>query len=308
MTQQIQLLGSYWTLAVGADPLGDQRCLHDFRVRVEIAAKAGFTAMGFWHADLAETRKHYSFQEMKRILDANGITQIEVEWLLDWFCTDQRRVASDQSRQLLLDAAEELGARHIKIGDLGNDCADVAKLSEEFGLLCRQAAERGTQVMFEMLPAQFSRAPSLDQVLAICRGSGAKNGGIMLDNLHLQRTGTQPEDIVRKIGRDIPLGVEINDGMLAMPVKFEDSVVNKRLLPGDGEFDITAFLQAVWTQGYDGPIGVEVLNEYIRKWPLETAATEAFVKTRQVVTSAREQWEAAQASRNSPKIPHEGIT
>ena len=67
--------------------------------------------------------------------------------------------------------------------------------------------------------------------------------------------------------------------MLATPLRFEDSVINKRLLPGDGEFDIPAFLHAVWTWGYDGPIGVEVLNEYIRKWPLETAATEAFAKT-----------------------------
>ena len=297
MTQPVQLLGSYWTLAVGADPLGEQRCFHDFRVRVETAAKAGFTAMGFWHADISETRKKYSFREMKQILDDNGITQIEVEWLLDWFCTGERRAVSDKTRALLLDAAAALGARHIKIGDLGNDCADVPLMTEEFGLLCRQAAERGTNVLFEMLPAVFSRVPSLDQVLAICRGSGARNGGIMLDNLHLQRTATPPEDIVRKIGREIPLGVEINDGTLALPVNLPDSVVNKRLLPGDGEFDIAAFLHAVWTQGYDGPVGVEVLNEYIRKWPLETAATEAFAKTTQVVTGAREKWETAEAAR-----------
>ena len=296
MTQPVQLLGSYWTLAVGADPLGEQRCFHDFRLRVETAAKAGFTAMGFWHADIIEVRKKYSFREMKQILDDNGITQVEVEWLLDWFCTGERRAVSDKTRALLLDAAAALGARHIKIGDLGNDCAEVPLMAEEFGLLCRQAAERGTNVLFEMLPAVFSRAPSLDQVLAICRGSGAKNGGIMLDNLHLQRTATPPEDIVRKIGRDIPLGVEINDGTLAMPVNLPDSVVNKRLLPGDGEFDIAAFLHAVWTQGYDGPVGVEVLNEYIRKWPLETAATEAFAKTTRVVTAAREQWEAGRAA------------
>ena len=296
MTNSVQLLGSYWTLAVGADPLGEQRCFHDFRLRVETAAKAGFTAMGFWHADISEIRKKYSFREMKQILDDNGITQIEVEWLLDWFCTGERRAVSDKTRALLLDAAAALGARHIKIGDLGNDCADVPLLAEEFGLLCRQAAERGTNVLFEMLPGVFSRAPSLDQVLAICRGSGAKNGGIMLDNLHLQRTATLPEDIVRKIGRDIPLGVEINDGMLAMPVNLPDSVVNKRLLPGDGEFDIAAFLHAVWKQGYEGPVGVEVLNEYLRKWPLETAATEAFAKTTRVVTAAREKWEAAQAA------------
>ncbi len=87
-------------------------------------------------------------------------------------------------------------------------------------------------------PRRSRGRPTLDRVLAICSGSGAKNGGIMLDNLHLQRTGTPPQDIVRKIPRGLPLGVEINDGMLATPVNFLDSVVNKRLLPGDGEFDI----------------------------------------------------------------------
>jgi sugar phosphate isomerase/epimerase len=154
--------------------------------------------------------------------------------------------------------------------------------------LCRQAAERGTNILFEMLPAQFSRLPSLDQVLELTRGSGAANGGTMLDNLHLQRIGIQPDEIVRKLNQRDLVGVEINDGTLASPLRFQDSVVNKRLLPGDGEFDITAFLQALWTIGYDGPIGVEVLNEYIRKWDLNTAATEAFAKTQRVVSAARQ--------------------
>jgi sugar phosphate isomerase/epimerase len=288
MPKPIQIIGSFWTLAVGADPLGDQRCLHDLRTRVEVAAKAGFTGMGFWHADILEIRKKYSFQDMKHILDANGIVNIEVEWLLDWFCTDARKGASDEIRALLLDAAEVLRARHIKIADLGNDCADVPQMTDAFAPLCRQAAERGTNVLFEMLPAQFSRAPSLDQVLNITRGAGARNGGIMLDNLHLLRIGIDSGEIVRKLEASDLIGVEINDGTLAMPLKFEDSVVNKRLLPGDGEFDIAAFLQAIWSVGYDGPIGVEVLNEYIRKWDLKTAATEAFAKTQRVLDSARQ--------------------
>jgi sugar phosphate isomerase/epimerase len=290
MMKPIEILGSYWTLGVGADPLGDQRCPHDFRARVEIAAGCGFKGMGFWHADIVEIRRSYSFQQMRQLLDDNGIVRVEVEWLLDWFCSGARRAASDQTRALLLDAAEALGASHIKIGDLGNDCADIPQMTEEFALLCGQAAERGVLVLFEMLPRAFSRAPSLDDVLAICQGAGARNGGIMLDNLHLQRTATTAEDIIRKIGRWIPLGVEINDGYLATPARFEDSVVNKRLLPGDGEFDIAAFLQAVWSIGYEGPIGVEVLNEYIRKWSLETAATESFAKTQRVVTAARQQF------------------
>jgi len=289
----VQILGSYWTLAVGAGPEQNEYCPHDFRVRVETAAKAGFTAMGFWHSDLAEVRRKYSFKEMRQILDANGIRTIEVEWLLDWFATGERRANSDATRKLLLDAAEALTAHHIKIGDLGNDCAEIPKMTEEFALLCRQAAERGTNVLFEMLPADFSRVPSLDKMLAIVRGSGAKNGGIMLDNLHMERTGTSPDDIRSKLTPTDLIGVEINDGFLARPRKFIDSVINKRLLPGDGEFDIASFLQAAWSLGYDGPVGVEVINEYMRLWDLETAARETMRKARAVVDAARAKFDAA---------------
>ncbi len=297
MADPVQILGSYWSLAAGADPSGKQYCPHDFRKRVEIAARAGFRAMGFWHTDIEHVRRRYSFKEMKRILDANGIEHVEVEWLLDWFCTDARRKASDRTRRLLLDAAEALGARHIKIGDLANDCAGIPQMTEAFALLCGQAAERGTNVLFEMLPGQFSRAPSLDAVLAITRGSGARNGGIMLDNLHLQRTGTTPADMLRKLTPRDLIGVEINDGYLALPLRFEDSVVNKRLLPGDGEFDIAGFLHAAWSLGYRGPIGVEVINEYMRLWDLETAARETLRKTRAVVLAARKAWKPAGRAR-----------
>jgi sugar phosphate isomerase/epimerase len=105
-SKAVDILGSYWTLAVGADAIHEQRCFHDFRKRVETAARAGFKGMGLWHADLLEIRKKYSFQDMKKILDDNGIVHIEVEWLLDWFTTGARRTVSDETRKLLLDAAE----------------------------------------------------------------------------------------------------------------------------------------------------------------------------------------------------------
>ena len=119
----------------------------------------------------------------------------------------------------------------------------------------------------------------------------------MLDNLHCVRTGTTGEDLARKIGPDIPLAVEINDGVLALPKHFVDSVINKRLLPGDGEFDLTGFLCAMWDQGFNGPIGVEVLNEYMRKWPIDVAAEEAFRKTHRVVSEARAHWESSRAAK-----------
>lgn len=287
MAKDTDILGSYWTLATGTAPLVKELCDHDMRDRVECAAKAGFTGMGFWHADLEVLRETLGFAELKALLDANGIRHVEVEWLNDWYCTDGRRQVSDASRSLLLEAAEALEARHIKVADLGNDGAPLDLMIEQFAQLCAEADERGTRILFEMLPADFSCLPSLDAVLSLTRGSGARNGGIMLDNLHMVRSGTSNADIATKLSPDDIIGVELNDGALARPADFMDSVINRRLLPGDGEFDIAGFLQAVWSLGYEGPIGVEVMNEYFRKWPLADMAEVSLAKTRAVVSASR---------------------
>lgn len=286
MAKDIEILGAYWTLAAGTAPVAKELCDHNIRERVECAAKAGFTGMGLWHADLEVLRETLGFAELKALLDSNGIRHIEVEWLNDWYCTDERRHGSDANRALLLEAAEALGANHIKVSDLANDGGSLDQMTEEFARLCAEAEERGTKVLFEMLPAEFSSLPSLDAVLSLTRGSGAKNGGIMLDNLHMVRTGTSHDDIATKLTSDDLIGVELNDGALAQPVDFMDSVINRRLLPGDGEFDIAGFLKAVWSLGYDGPIGVEVMNEYFREWPLNRMAEVSFAKTAAVISAA----------------------
>ncbi len=287
---EVPILGSFWTLAEGTAPTGPDVCARDIRTRIETAARAGFTGMGFWHTDIAAIKQHTSLADMRKMLDDNGIIHIEIEWLNEWFRTDERRVESDQWRALLLDAAEQLNGRHIKIADLANHDVSVEQMTPAFAELCAQAAERGTNIVFEMLPPAFSNLPSLDLVLKLVKGSGAKNGGIMVDNLHVQRIGESFDKLEASLGEDIVVAVEINDGFLGTPVHFEDSVINRRLLPGDGEFDIEGFLHAVWNSGYDGPIGVEVINEYMRYWPLETLAEVSFAKTSEVINAARASW------------------
>ena len=57
-----------------------------------------------------------------RVAD-HGIRHIDVEFLGDWFCEsgDPRRVASDQMRHELLEAAGELSARNLKCVEIGKD-------------------------------------------------------------------------------------------------------------------------------------------------------------------------------------------
>ena len=286
-------------LPSGRTRMGEQRCFHDFRLRVETAAKAGFTAMGFWHADISEIRKKYSFREMKQILDDNGITHIEVEWLLDWFCTGERRAVSDADPRAA--ARCRRSARRTSHQDRRSRQRLRGGSADDGGIWPAVPPGRGARHERAVRNASRRRSRVRPRSIRCWRSaaaSGAKNGGIMLDNLHLQRTahaarGHRPQDRARhSAGRRDQRRHACHAGK-SPGFRRSTNACCRATASSTSRHSCTRSGRRATT----GPIGVEVLNEYIRKWPLETAATEAFAKTTRVVTAAREKWEAAQAAR-----------
>lgn len=243
---------------------------------MESAAQAGFTGLGLWHSDLAHTLERVSLADMRRILDANGIRHLELEFLDGWFKRGEARTQSNARRQLLLDAAEVLGARHIKVGDFEAAPWPMAQLVDEFGALCREAERRGTRVVFELMP--HSVIGTLDEALALVQGAHAPNGGLILDLWHLVKLGI-PFERVREIPAQYLLGVELNDGYLKSSWDLVTETTCHRKLCGEGEFDIPAFVLALGQTRYQGPIGVEVLSAELRQWPLERLTSRSFATT-----------------------------
>lgn len=272
------LLASYWTLAGAVRPrAAQQHSPFDFRDRLQAAARAGFRGIGVWHADLAHTLERRSTGEMRQILQDNGIVHLELEFLGDWFMDGERRRASDRRRHLLLDAAAALGARHVKVGDFTHEPCPMPRLVESFAQLCKEGAEHGTMVGFELMP--FANIDTLEAALALVLGAAAPNGGIILDLWHVVKLGITHEQL-----RGIPLryliGVEINDGYLhTLPCGLRDETIDHRKLCGEGEFDVRGFVRCVLQTGYAGPWGVEVLSEALRSWPLDALAGRSFATT-----------------------------
>jgi hypothetical protein len=176
MADPVQILGSYWTLAVGADPSASQHCPHDFRTRVETAARAGFTAMGFWHADIAEVRKTHTLKEMKQILAANGIVSIDGGCSTGSAPTRAGPRMTPASCCLMLPRRSASASRSA-ISATAAPCRDDG----EFALLCA-SGDAAPTCCSDAAGAVLARAVARPGT-AITRGSGAKNGGIMLDNL-----------------------------------------------------------------------------------------------------------------------------
>ena len=273
---KVELLASYWTISCGIPHTDREYSPFDFRERVESAARAGFKGFGIWHADLEQVLKTRSLREMKQILDDNGITHIELEFLTDWFLGGERKKQSDIRKKLLFDAAEALRAHHVKVGDFFQEKATIARLIEAFAGLCAEAAERGTKVGFELMP--FAMIQTLEDSLKLVQEAGADNGGVCLDTWHIVKLKI-PFDRVRRIPLQYITSVELNDGTFECPWSLHEDTVNHRRLCGEGEFDVTGFIQAVRDAGYDRPWGIEVLSEELRKWPLERLTTEAFRTT-----------------------------
>jgi sugar phosphate isomerase/epimerase len=277
MKNNVELIASYWTLAGGAEPHTDHEySVFDFKDRVEACAKAGFRGFGIWHADLLHTLKRRPLTEIKRILDDNGMKHIEVEFLGDWFLTGERKKQSDLVKQDLLAAAEALGARHIKVGDFFHTDTPMPQVIDSFAALCRDAAAHGTKVVYELMP--FAMIDTLPDTLAMLKGAGEKNGGIIFDLWHIVKMGIPYEEISR-FPLEYFFGVEINDGTFAAPWSLHEDTINHRMLCGEGQFDIRGFLDHVWKAGYRGPIGIEVLNKELRKRPLDELATRSFNTT-----------------------------
>jgi sugar phosphate isomerase/epimerase len=276
-----ELLASYWTICGAAEPHTEREYSpFTLRERARSAARAGFTGMGIWHADLAHLRKQHALPEMKRILDDHGIRHIELEFLTDWFVDGEKRRASDLTRRMLLESAAALGARHIKVGDFFKTPAPMDKLIEEFAALCAEARDHGTKIVFEFMP--FSRIETLADAIALCTGAAQPNGGICVDLWHVVKLG-MPYEAVAAFPQPYLMSIEINDGYLQAPPGMDlvTETTCHRAFCGEGEFDLRGFVDAM-RPVYHGPWGIEVLNKAQRAWPLDELTTRAFATTRAV--------------------------
>jgi len=274
-----ELLASYWTICGAAEPHTDhEHSPFSLRDRAAAAARAGFKGIGLWHADLSHLRSKHSLAEMHSILADHGIDHLELEFLTNWFVDGEKRAASDETRRLLLESAAALGARHIKVGDFFKTPVPMEKLIEEFALLCAEARDHGTRIVFEFMP--FSRVESLEDARALVTGAAQPNGGICVDLWHVVKLGIPYAEVAAFPPRYL-MSIEINDGYRVAPPGMDlvTETTCHRAFCGEGEFDVRGFVATMRDAGYAGPWGVEVLNKAQRAWPLERLTSRAFDTT-----------------------------
>jgi sugar phosphate isomerase/epimerase len=272
------LLGLYWTVSGPVEVhIGREWSVFDWRNRCEQAARVGMAGLGIWHADLEHLLETHTLGELKQIMDANGLRYLELEFLMEWFLDpdDERRRASDETRKLLFEAAAELDAHHIKVGNIPGTPCELPQLTERYAELCADAARyHDAKVVYEFMPFDVN-VHDLDTALAVVEGADATNGGLAIDTWHMAKLGIEPDDL-RRVPTRFLAWVELSDGSYENMPDLVDETVNHRKLPGEGEFPIDSYVAVCREVGYEGPWGVEVLSDELRNLPIEQIFERAY--------------------------------
>ena len=277
----VELVGLYWTASGPVEiHRGREWSLFDFRDRCAAARGSGSPGSASGTPTSSTCCEQRTLREMRQILDDHGLTWLGSKFSMDWFldADDDRRKASDTTRRMLFEAAAALDAHHIKVGNIpGTPCA-LPQLTERFAQLCADAAQQhDARIVYEFMPFDVN-VHSVDAALEVVGGAGAANGGIAVDTWHMGKLGIAPDEL-RAIPSSLLGWVELSDGRRENMPDLVDETVNHRRLPGEGEFEIPAYVEVCREIGYPGPWGVEVLSEELRRLPMDQIFERAYETT-----------------------------
>lgn len=262
-------IAACWTSAGNAIPSRDSGASPiSLRERIEAVAQSGYSGLGLRHCDLIASRASYGYEGIAKMLSDNAVHLTQLEWITDWWCTGSRRAQSDLVRRDLFECAGILGVDHIKVGADDNGIPVIRdRLLESFDELATDAAAAGVKIAFENTP--FSHhVKTTEQAVEFILEVGNPNGGLLLDIWHAYRGGSDYSMLPRITPAHIVFGVELDDGNATVVGSHLDDTFNNRLLCGQGDFDVPAFIRAVHDIGYVGPWGIEHMSGESRALPV----------------------------------------
>ena len=279
------LLATCWSSAGdAASDRTDLRSPLTLRERVEAASAAGYRGFGLLSDDLPGAVTAYGLKGIRDLLADNGITHLELEGIPYWWDEGARRQESDRVRRALLEAAEVLGARHLKVTPDGDDAPwDRSLWAARFAELAAQAHDVGARLGIEFFP--WSNIGSLQEGLRLVTDAGHPAGGVVIDTWHIARAGTPPSDLAT-VPLERIIGVELDDADAQVVGTLFEDTVHRRRYCGEGSFELTAMISALRTAGWTGPWGVEILSDEHRAQPVGVALRRAAASARRVLETA----------------------
>jgi sugar phosphate isomerase/epimerase len=214
------------------------------------AAAAGFDASGVWvevdHWNDAITAA------VRRRLDDTGLIALDAEVI-------RIKPDGDLSTGLrLIDIAAAIGARFVLC--ISED-PDLSRTAERFAMLCEHGAAVGVRPVIEFM--RFTTVRTLPDALAVVARAGHPAAGVLVDALHLARSGHRPAELAGIDPGLLPYAQLCDAPALAPPEsELRREALDGRCLPGEGGLPLGELLDVLPASA---PLSVELRSAQLRE-------------------------------------------
>jgi 4-hydroxyphenylpyruvate dioxygenase len=255
--------------------------------KLAAAAGAGFDGIEVFEPDLVASP--WSPADIRARCADLGLTIDLYQPFRDFDDVRPEQVTANLRRaERKFDVMEQLGTDLVLVCSAVSAHAvdDDDRIAEQLDGLATAAARRGMRVAYEAL-AWGTHVNTYERSWDIVARADHPALGLCLDSFHILSRGSDPAGI-----RDIP-AEKLFFLQLADAPHLDMDVLqwsrHHRLFPGQGAFDLPAFLGHVLAAGYAGPLSLEVFNDVFRQSdPARTAvdALRSLLALEEVVPTA----------------------
>ncbi|MEM0921507.1 MAG: TIM barrel protein [Pseudomonadota bacterium] len=244
------------------------------REKLAAIAGAGFDGVEIFEQDFIA--HDGSPAEVGQMIRDHGLDITLFQPFRDFECLPEplRSRAFDRAERKF-DLMQELGTDLMLIcssvhpqalGGIDRAAADLAELGA-------RAARRGLRLGYEAL-AWGRHVDDHRDAWEIVRRADHPALGLILDSFHTLGRKLSPETI-RAIPGDRIFFVQVADAPgIEMDLLYWSR--HFRNMPGEGDLDVTGFLQAVLSTGYGGPVSLEIFNDQFRSGSPSMVAADGY--------------------------------
>jgi len=218
---------------------------------ISVAHKAGFNSAGLWIEP--ENWSDQTTQEVKSRINDTGIKIIDVEVVMI------SPGPTNEDHFKTIDIGAEVGAKNVLIVSMDPDRLNTIK---QFELLCEHAGKSGLRAVLEFM--MFMQIRTIEDALDVVKTVSHPAGGILVDSLHLERSGGRPDSIKAQDPSLFPY-IQICDAPLKSPGDRPEQLLaealDSRLSPGEGGLPVSRLLKVL---PENIPLSLEVRSKAYR--------------------------------------------
>ena len=231
--------------------------------KLRAASRAGFDAVEIFEPDLVASP--LSAGEIRQLADELGLAIPMYQPLRDFEGVDAKTLERNLRRaRVKFDLMNELGAETLLVPSsvAPDSSGDPELAAAQLHRLAEVADEYSVRIAYEAL-GWGTHVNDYREAWRIVELADHPSLGTCIDSFHILSRGHDPAGI-RDIPGDKILFLQLADApLIAMHVLQWSR--HYRCFPGQGDFDLPAFMQHVNAAGYRGPWSLEVFNDVFRQ-------------------------------------------